>query len=225
MLRGGSVVRLQALRAEEKGWRSIARETGHSKNTIKKYLRDKHPVGTQSRAKRPKKLEPFIPQIEQWMSMGLFNCEAIKQRLVPLGYPGGVSQIKEYVRTHRPPRQPQAKMRYETKPGQQAQIDWGFCEQEDESGQMRKVPVFVMVLGYSRSIYIEFTRRCDIHSFLRCFLHAVEHFGGVPKFGLTDHMRTVVVGRNDDGTPKWNSMFEDFVLSKRQINDTYYRIA
>lgn len=138
MLRGGSVVRLQALRAEEKGWRSIARKTGHSKKKIN--LRDKHPIGTQSRTKRPKKLEPVIPHIEQWMRMGLFICEAMKQRLVPLGYPGGVSHIKGYVRSHRPPRQPQAKIRYETKPGQQAQIDWGFCKQEDESVQKRKGP-------------------------------------------------------------------------------------
>ncbi|WP_206922364.1 IS21 family transposase, partial [Alicyclobacillus suci] len=142
-----------------------------------------------------------------------FNCVAMKQRLEKMGYTGGVTQIKAFVHPHRPPRQVQAKRRYETKPGQQAQIDWGFCEEQDENGRTHKVAVFVMVLGYSRSIYVEFTRRCDIHSFLRCFIHALEHFGGVPKFGLTDHMKTVVIGRNDDGTPKWHPLFEDFVLT------------
>lgn len=213
MLRGGSVLRLQGLQAEGKGWREIARETGHSKNTVKKYLRDGHPVEAKRRPQRRTKLEPFIPQIEQWMSEGLFNCVAMKQRLEKMGYTGGVTQIKAFVHPHRPPRQVQAKRRYETKPGQQAQIDWGFCEEQDENGRTHKVAVFVMVLGYSRSIYVEFTRRCDIHSFLRCFIHALEHFGGVPKFGLTDHMKTVVIGRNDDGTPKWHPLFEDFVLT------------
>ncbi|EPZ50613.1 hypothetical protein N007_21080 [Alicyclobacillus acidoterrestris ATCC 49025] len=72
MLRGGSVLRLQGLQAEGKGWREMARETGHSKNTVKKYLRDGHPVEAKRRPQRRTKLEPFIPQIEQWMSEGLF---------------------------------------------------------------------------------------------------------------------------------------------------------
>lgn len=213
MLRGGSVIRLQEMAAQGKGWRAIARETGHSKNTIKKYLRDGHAVEVKNHPSRETILTPFVAQIEEWMKEGLFNCVAMKQRLEKQGYTGGVTQIKEFVRPHRPPRQPQAKMRYETKPGKQAQIDWGFCEEQDENGRTHKVAAFVMVLGYSRSIYVEFTRRCDIYSFLRCFIHALEHFGGVPKFGLTDNMKTVVIGRNDDGTPKWHPMFEDFVLT------------
>jgi transposase len=212
MLRGGSVIRLQDLNAQGKGWRTIAKETGHSKNTVKKYLRDRHPVESTRRSNKETKLAPFIPQIEQWMKEGLFNCAAMKQRLEKMGYAGGITQIKEFVQPHRPPRQVQAKIRYETKPGQQAQIDWGFCEEMDENGRRHKVAVFVMVLGHSRGMYVEFTRRCDIHSFLRCFIHALEYFGGVPKFGLTDHMKTVVVDRNPDSTPKWHSTFEDFVL-------------
>ncbi|GMA50621.1 hypothetical protein GCM10025857_19780 [Alicyclobacillus contaminans] len=84
------MLRLQGLQAEGKGWRTIARETGHSKNTVKKYLRDGHPVGMKPRPNRARKLDPFIPQIQQWMSEGLFNCVAMKQRLEKLGYTGGV---------------------------------------------------------------------------------------------------------------------------------------
>lgn len=77
--------------------------------------------------------------------------------------------------------------------------------------------LFVMVLGHSRATYIKFTRRCDIHSFLRCFVHALEHFGGVPKVVLTDRMKTVVLGTGDDGHPLWHPVFQDFVyvLSSR----------
>ena len=113
----------------------------------------------------------------------------------------------------RPPRRQKATSRYETPPGEQAQLDWGICEYEDDKGNRRKLPVFVMILGHSRATYIEFTRRCDIHSFLRCFAHALEHFGGVPKIVLTDRMKTVVLGTNDDGTPMWHKAFQDFALS------------
>ncbi|WAH37502.1 hypothetical protein [Alicyclobacillus dauci] len=71
----------------------------------------------------------------------------------------------------------------------------------------------ISALGHSRANYIEFTRRCDIHSFLRCFTHELEHFDGVPKVALTDRMKTVVLGRNDDRSPVWHPAFQDFALS------------
>lgn len=213
MLRGGSVLRRQGLRAEGKGWRTIARETGHSKNTVKKYLRDGHPVGRRPRRKRPTKLAPFIPYMEQWMQDGLFNCAAIPQRLKARGYTGGVTPIKDFGRPHRPPRVVTAKRRDETPPGEQAPIDWGSCEAGDAAGHAHQWPAFVMVLGYSRAMSVEFTRRCDIDSFLRCFLHALEYFGGVPPLVLTDHMKTVVLGRHEDGSPQWHPLFADCVLA------------
>jgi transposase len=113
----------------------------------------------------------------------------------------------------RPPRQIRAKRRYETLPGQQAQVDWGICEYTDVYGQRRKLAMFVMVLGYSRAMYVEFFRRCDIHSFLRSFVQAIQHFCGVPRVVLTDRMKTVLVRMSEDRTPKWHPVFEDFALS------------
>jgi transposase len=51
---------------------------------------------------------------------------------------------------HRPPRKIPAVQRYETKPGYQAQVDWKICEYIDLDGNVRKIPVFATVLGYSR---------------------------------------------------------------------------
>jgi transposase len=67
-----------------------------------------------------------------------------------------------------------------------------------------------MVLGYSRMMYIEFAKRCDIHSFLSCLIHALQYFGGVPKTMLTDQMKTVILGMGDDRKPGWHPLFEDF---------------
>jgi len=212
-MEGGTLLRLQGIQANGKGWRELARETGFSRNTLRKYLRDKHPVEPNPQPSRPSKLDAYKPVIDRWMKEdGLFNCQAMLSRLRKEGYQGGLTLIKDYVKAHRLPRHTKATVRYETKPGQQAQVDWGICTYTDVHGQERKSPVFVMVLGHSRAIYVEYTRRCDIHSFLRCFSHAIDYFGGVPKFMLTDHMKTVVLGMNDDHTPKWNKLFEDFSL-------------
>lgn len=214
MLKGGTILRLQELELEGKSIRAIARETGLSRNTVRRYLRDGHLPKKLSHAKHGSKLDPFKPLIDHWVKTdGLLNCQAMLMRLKEKGYTGGATIIKDYVKACRPPKCVKAAQRYETGPGVQAQVDWGFCQYEDVKGRLHRMPVFVMVLGYSRAIYVEFTRRCDIYSFLRCFVHAIEHFRGVPKIMLTDHMKTVVTGMGDDHKPQWNQAFEDFAIT------------
>jgi len=147
------------------------------------------------------------------MAQGIFNCEVLLRLLRDQGYTGGITLIKDYVKPHRPPRKIPAVQRYETKPGYQAQVDWKICEYVDLNGEVRKIPVFAMVLGYSRMMYIEFAKRCDIHSFLRCLIHALEYFGGVPKTMLTDQMKTVILGMGGDRKPRWHPLFEDFAAT------------
>ncbi|MDI9260531.1 IS21 family transposase [Alicyclobacillus sendaiensis] len=213
MLKGGSIMNLHVLRDQGKSIRQIAAETGYSRNTVRKYLRHPNAGSFHGRRKRGSKLDPFKPVIETWMREGLYNCEVIYERLQALGYQGGRTLIKDFVRPHRPPRPVQAKRRYETPPGAQAQVDWGMVEYTDVYGVRRKLAVFVMVLSYSRMMYVEFTPRCDVHHFLRCTIHALEYFGGVPTVALTDRMKTVLLEMEDGHRPKWHPLFEDFALT------------
>jgi len=66
-----------------------------------------------------------------------------------------------------------------------------------------------MILGNSRAKYLEFTKRCDFYSLLRCIVNAFEYFGGIPEIVLTDRMKTVIEG-SEAGKPLWNKRFEDF---------------
>lgn len=210
MLRSGIVISLHTMRAEGKSIREIAKETGHSRNTVRRYLRLEGIPERKVRKSRDSKLDPFKPFLQERIQEGIFNCEVLFELLREKGYTGGRTILKDYVKDFRPPKQVPAVLRYETKPGEHAQVDWGLCEYADQDGNVRKVPVFVMVLGYSRATYIEFTKRCDIHSFLRCLIHAFEYFGGIPKVMLTDQMKTVVLGMGDDRKPRWHSLFADF---------------
>ncbi|OJF18041.1 MAG: integrase [Bacillaceae bacterium G1] len=213
MLRSGTVIRLHELYASGKSIREIARTTGHARNTVRKYLRANGIPEPRSRKKRGSKLDPFKPLLDQYMADGIFNCTVLLRLLREQGYTGGITLIKDYVKPHRPPRKIPAVQRYETKPGYQAQVDWKICQYVDLDGEVRKIPVFAMVLGYSRAMYIEFVQRCDIHSFLRCLIHALEYFGGVPKTMLTDQMKTVILGMGDDRKPRWHPLFEDFAAT------------
>lgn len=213
MLRSGTVIRLHELQASGKSIREIMRETGHSRNTIRKYLRADGIPEPIPRKKRTSKLDPYKSQLNLYLAKGIFNCEVLLRLLREQGYDGGITIIKDYVKPYRPPKQAPAVQRYETKPGQQAQVDWKICEYVDQNGVVRKIPVFAMVLGYSRTTYMEFTKRCDIHSFLRCLMNALEYFGGVPKTMLTDQMKTVILGMGDDRKPRWHPLFEDFAAA------------
>ena len=74
------------------------------------------------------------------MARGIFNCVVILERIQELGYDGKITILKEYVHPFRPAKQLPAVRRYETEPGEQAQMDWGICNYIDSNGMEHKVP-------------------------------------------------------------------------------------
>src|ERR1700692_5087214 len=97
------------------------------------------------------------------------------------GYAGGYSVLRDCVRDLRPPRTAGFEVRFETPPGEQAQIDFAHFEVEfaDDPGVKRVVWLFSMVLGYSRLIWGRFVVHQDLQSVLRCHIAALEAIGGV----------------------------------------------
>ena len=71
-------------------------------------------------------------------------------------------------------RQTQATVRFETEPGEQAQVDWGHFGYINHRGHQRRLYAFVMTLGWSRAMYVEFTVSADAAWWLRCHQHAFQ---------------------------------------------------
>jgi transposase len=211
MIRSGLINMIREESREGKSAYCISRELGVAENTAKKYVQQ--PVAEHKLKGRLKcsKLDDFRTKIDTMLSQGVFNCVVMLERLQTAGYTGGITILKEYVHSSRPPRTAPAVRRYETLPGKQAQMDWGISHTIDEQGNIHKVPVFAMVMGSSRTRYIEFTKRCDFYSLLKCMVNAFEYYGGIPEVILTDNMKTVIDGR-EAGKPLWNSRFEDFAV-------------
>lgn len=210
MLRSGQVNTIRELVVQGKPVRAIARELGVSRNTVRRYARGV-PMGG-SRTARPSKLDPFKERIQQWVREDhLYNCETMLPRLQALGYRGRISILKDFVRPLRPPaagaRRPV--IRYETKPGEQLQFDWGELVYEQD-GQTHKVFGFVAVLSYSRMRFVCFVKRTDAPTLIRCLVAALESFGGLPRAVLTDRMKTVLL-EMETGTPKWHPRFQELV--------------
>lgn len=189
----------------------IARELGMSRATVRKYLKQGHVPDKRIGSKRGSKLDPYKPFIQELMEMGIYNSVVILDRIQEKGFDGKLSILKEYLHPLRPVQVTEgaAVRRYESKPGCQVQMDWGICNYLDTRKRKRKVACFVMILGHSRTRYIEFCQCCDLANLLRCIVNAFVYFGGVPETLLTDHMKTVV-NHSDPHETVWQEGFEHF---------------
>jgi transposase len=103
MLRSQTVLTIHDLYTQGKTVQEIAQEVGHSRTTVRKYLKHPEAVIPKPRPPRPSKLDPFKEQITKWaMEDHCTNCEVLFERLQKLGYTGGISILKEYVHPLRP---------------------------------------------------------------------------------------------------------------------------
>lgn len=202
---------IRDLAAQGYSIRRIAAETGVARNTVRKYLRGKPEPSP--RRKRRSKLAPFHDQIRRWIEEDhLYNCQTMLERLVAMGYEGGITTIRQFVEPLRPRKRGRTPIiRYETAPGKQAQIDWGEFFYE-EQGRRRKLYGLATVLSYSRTRFVVFFKRCDVSSLIRGIMSALEYYGGTPQVILTDRMKSVLVDM-EDGVPGWNTRFADFAAS------------
>lgn len=194
--------------------RKIAETLGISRNTVRRYLRD--PDGALARKPRPRcpsKLDPYKEYIMHRLGEGVDNCVVLLREIRQQGYTGGYTILKDFVRPfRRRVAASQSTMRFETAPGEQAQVDWGSFAYRTADGKERRVWAFVMVLSWSRAMYVEFVSRPTTETFIRCHLNAFAKFGGLPKTCLYDNTKLVVQRRDATGEPVWNRQFLDFAL-------------
>jgi transposase len=212
MIRSGTIHTIHEVATQGKSIHAIARELGIARNTVRRYLRGKPEAVP--RPKRGSKLDAYKGQIHRWINEDhLLNCEVMLPRLQAMGYTGSAATLRAYVHTVRPRnvgRMPV--IRYETKPGEQMQYDWGEFHYEQE-GKEHKFYGFTAILGYSRMRFVTFVKRCDTATMLRCMMDAFDYFGGLPRAALTDRMKSVFLEELDGETPRWNPVFADFMAT------------
>jgi transposase len=143
-------------------------------------------------AKRTSKLDPHKSTIVRLLATHPFTAQQLFQRLRDSGYTGGYGILKDYVRAVRPPRQP-AFLKLHFAPGQCAQVDWGSAGFLPVGRTRRRLSFFVMVLCYSRQLYVEFTLAQTQEHFLACHQHAFEYLNSVPAEVMVDNCKTAVL--------------------------------
>ena len=188
--------------------RAIARKLGVHRKTVKKYLETKAFPAYQA-VERKSALEPYYGIIHEWLCTQDYQATRVHEMVSRQGYPGSYETVKRYVGKVKQKRDRIAYLRFETLPGQQGQVDFADFQIVLANGEVKTLYVFVMVLGYSRHMYIEFVERCTMTVFLDCHQNAFRFFGGVPCEILYDNMRNVVVRRHV-GKTEFNRTFLEF---------------
>ena len=181
--------------------------------TAKKYAESPQRPEYTLTGPKPSKLDAYKQQVDLWLEEAPFSAVRILEKLQEQGFEGKYSIVKEYVRGKKMDLDEKATVRFETMPGLQGQMDWGFFEDHLvlENGQMKPLYCFLLILGYSRMRYIEFVTDMSTNTLIRCHANAFRYFGGYPEEILYDNMKQVVVKRllkQEDST--LNRQFEDF---------------
>jgi transposase len=188
----------------------IARLTGNDRKTVRKVLDEPLVAVVKPRRPKPRKIDPFIPHLKKRIDEGVVNARKLYHEIQRQGYQGRETQVRDFVQPFRAARRQEATVRFETDPGQQAQVDWGHFGFIEHHGRRRKLYAFVMTLGWSRAMYLEFTLSADAAWWLRCHVHAFEYFGGAPQEVLHDNLKTAVLERDGEGRIHWNPRYLDF---------------
>jgi transposase len=195
--------------------RRIARELGLARETVQNVVRSWQAeragtTETPCRARRPSQVDAYETTIRQLLSRYPdITIVRVFEELRAQGFSGGLTIVRERVLELRPtpPRAPV--VRFETSPGQQAQMDFSTYDLDFTGEGRRRVHLFSYLLSYSRRQYLRFVEAQDLATTLREHIRAFDYLGGVAASCLYDNMKVVVLRHGDEG-PLYNPRFLAF---------------
>lgn len=178
-----------------RSFRAAGELAGCSPNTVAEWVakRDRgEPVDLAEPLRRERKMDPFLPKIEEWVdrSQGKIRADACHDKLVALGYDGSDRTVRRAVaevkaafrsgrrRVYRP---------WIVEPGMWAQWDWG--QGPTIGGQA--VNLFCAWLAWCRHRVVIPTWDRTLPTVIACLDTSMRRWGGAPTYWLTDNERTV----------------------------------
>ena len=155
-------------------------------------------AGLQPKAikRRPSILDPYMPfMLEVLAKFPRLRATRLYHMVRERGYRGSVDRLRHVVAEVRPRPASEAFLRLRTLPGEQGQVDWGHFGKVQIGAATRTLWAFVMVLSWSRHIFLRFYLSAAMPSFLRGHVDAFRFFGGVPRVLLYDNLKSAVLER------------------------------
>jgi len=187
---------------------TIARQLGLHHSTVRRaLLRDGVPL--EALPQRRSKADPFLPFIRQTLEeYPDLRASRLHAMVCERGYDGGPDHFRAIVARHRPRKAAEAFLRLSTLPGDQGQVDWGHFGHTLIDGARRPLVAFVLVVSWSRWMFLRFGVDQRMGSFLGHHAAAFEALGGVPRVLLYDNLKSAVTQRIGDAI-----VFNDTLLA------------
>lgn len=200
----------------------ISRKTGLSRSRLRRIKENGFIVPehrSKGKALGSGLLSGYTGIIDDLLRKGITNSAVSFERLRESGYRGSLSTVKRYIAKHKelvPSKrhlvEPQGNRgrRYDTGPGEAYQMDWGFINVETGIGETYRAACFAMICHHCGERYIEFFPNAKQENLFIGMIHAFLYMG-VPRYILTDNMKSVIVRRDHEGHPIWNKDYLGFM--------------
>src|SRR5450830_916648 len=178
-------------------WRvgTIATQLHVHHRTVRKVLESASVLRAQQ-SLRSSQVDLYLPFILQTLTQHpALTASRLHGMVQERGYKGGEDYFRRIVARHRPRPAAEAYLRLRTLPGDQSQVDWAHMGHMQVGDAKRPLMAFVMVLSYSRRIFLHFSLNARMDSFLRGHVLAFAAWGGVPRVLLFDNLKSAVLER------------------------------
>jgi transposase len=178
-------------------WRigTIAVQLGLHRDTVARVLAQAG-LPRHGPVQRASAIDPYLPFIHETLAQfPRLTAARLYDMVRARGYPGRPDHFRHLIARHRPRPSAEAYLRLRTLPGEQAQVDWGHFGHLTIGRARRPLMAFVMVLSWSRQIYLRFFLDARMENFLRGHVGAFAHWGAVPRIALYDNLKSAVLER------------------------------
>jgi len=211
---------------EGRSIRSVSRETGISRNTLRKYLNDESPPSYQrSKPTVQRKLKDHEETLRQWFEYDLKRpkrerrtAKKLYEQLLMEGYTGSYNPVCRFIKklksTSLTPQQAFIPLQFES--GDAMQFDWSQ-EVVVLKGVEQKIKVAHFRLSHSRKPFVIAYPRETQEMLLDAFTQALSFYQGVPQRVLIDNPKTMVVrigkGKERDFHPRFMALMNHYVIN------------
>lgn len=148
---------------------------------------------------RPSKLDLYVPFIlETLAKFPRLRASRLYSMVRERGFIGSADYFRSRIACLRPRPHAEAFLRLRTLPGEQGQVDWAHFGKIRIGKAERTLFGFVMVLAWSRQIFLRFYLNAAMPSFLRGHVEGFAALHGVPRMILYDNLKSAVLERRGD---------------------------
>ncbi len=148
---------------------------------------------------RPSQIDAYLPFIHETLKkFPSLTASRLYAMVCERGYRGNHHHFRHLISVHRPRPITEAYLRLRTLPGEQGQVDWAHFDHLQIGRARRPLMAFVMVLSWSRQIYLRFFLDARMDSFLAGHAGAFEAWSGLPRVLLYDNLKSAVLERQGD---------------------------